>query len=75
MSLNSPLFYVIPEETVQVSKAAFPQGNRYLLLRDTFGPLFHNPGFQPASQVKILRPLPDSRTRVEVGCSAGRQHG
>src|ERR671938_48635 len=46
MSLNSPLFYVIPEETVQVAKAAFPKGNRYLLLRDTFGPLFHNPDFQ-----------------------------
>lgn len=46
MSLNSPLFYLIPEETVQVAKAAFPKGNRYLLLRDTFGPLFHNPDFQ-----------------------------
>lgn len=46
MSLNSPLFYVIPEETVRVAKAAFPKGNRYLLLRDTFGPLFHNSDFQ-----------------------------
>ncbi|MBP1466284.1 transposase [Candidatus Chloroploca sp. M-50] len=46
MSLNSPLFYVIPEETVRVAKAAFPKGNCYLLLRDTFGPLFHNPDFQ-----------------------------
>jgi transposase len=46
MSLNAPLFYVIPKETVQVAKAAFPKGNRYLLLRDTFGPLFHNPDFQ-----------------------------
>jgi transposase len=45
MSLNAPLFYVIPDETVQVAKAAFPKGNRYLLLRDTFGPLFHNPDF------------------------------
>ena len=45
MSLNAPLFYVIPAETVQVAKAAFPKGNRYLLLRDTFGPLFHNPDF------------------------------
>jgi transposase len=40
-----PLFSVIPDETVQVAKAAFPKGNRYLLLRDTFGPLFHNPDF------------------------------
>ena len=45
MSLNAPLFYVIPDETVQVAKAAFPKGNRYLLLRDTFGPLFQNPDF------------------------------
>ncbi len=45
MSLNAPLFYVIPDETVQVAKAAFPKGNRYLLLRDTFGLLFHNPDF------------------------------
>jgi len=29
-----------------VAKAAFPKGNRYLLLRDTFGPLFHNSDVQ-----------------------------
>jgi transposase len=46
MSLNAPLFYLIPEETARVAKAAFPKGNRYILLRDTFGPLFHNPDFQ-----------------------------
>lgn len=46
MSLTSPLFYVIPDETIRVAKAAFPKGNRYLLLRDTVGPLFHNPDFQ-----------------------------
>lgn len=45
MSLNAPLFYVIPEETVQVAQAAFPKGNRYLRLRDTFGSLFENPTF------------------------------
>src|SRR5215212_7656799 len=46
MSLKAPLFYVVPTETVRVAKAAFPKGNRYLQLRDTFGPLFHNPDFQ-----------------------------
>jgi transposase len=46
MSLNAPLFYLIPEETAQVAKAAFPIGNRYILLRGTFGPLFYNPDFQ-----------------------------
>ena len=38
MSLNVALFTVIPDETERVAKAAFPTGNRYLLLRDTFGP-------------------------------------
>src|SRR5215212_6965262 len=45
MSLNAPLFYVIPEETVQVAQAAFPKRNRYLRVRDTFGSLFENPTF------------------------------
>jgi len=45
MSLNARLFYVIPEETVRVAQAAFPKGNRYVRLRDTLGPLFHNPDF------------------------------
>jgi len=26
-------------------KAAFPKGNRYLRVRDAFGPLFHTPDF------------------------------
>jgi len=30
MSLNTALFYVSPDETIQVAKAAFPKGNRYL---------------------------------------------
>ena len=46
MSLHVPLFTVIPDETVRVAKAAFPKGNRYLQLRDTFGPLFDSADFQ-----------------------------
>src|SRR5215212_12267884 len=45
MSLNAPLFYLIPEETVQVAQAAFPKSNRYLRVRDTFGSLVENPTF------------------------------
>jgi transposase len=45
MSLQVPLFTVIPDETVRVAKAAFPRGNRYLQLRDTFGPLFDSADF------------------------------
>ena len=31
--------------TVEVARAAFPRGNRYLTLRDTFGPLFTDEDF------------------------------
>jgi transposase len=46
MSLKAPLFSVIPEDTERVAKAAFPKGNRYLQLRDTFGALFTNTDFR-----------------------------
>lgn len=46
MSLNTPLFSVIPADTERVAKAAFPKGNRYLLLRDALGPLFTSTDFQ-----------------------------
>jgi transposase len=37
--------YQIPEETVKVAKAAFPNGNIYLTLRDTLGTLFEDKAF------------------------------
>lgn len=46
MSLKASLFTSIPEETVRVAKAAFPKGNRYLRVRDTFGPLFAGEAFK-----------------------------
>ena len=46
MSLNAPLFSVIPEDTERVAKAAFPKGNRYLRLRDAFGQLFASADFR-----------------------------
>jgi len=36
----------IPEETIKVAKAAFPNGNMYLSLRDTLGPIFEDETFQ-----------------------------
>jgi transposase len=36
----------LPEETVKVAKAAFPNGNIYLILRDTLGPFFDDQTFQ-----------------------------
>ena len=45
MSLKpSPIAHV-REETARIAKAAFPRGNRYLLLRDTFGDLFEATDF------------------------------
>ena len=35
----------IPADTVQVAKAAFPKGNRYLTLRDDLGTLFTDETF------------------------------
>ena len=34
--------YQIPEETVKVAKAAFPNGNIYLTLRDNLGAIFED---------------------------------
>lgn len=42
-----PDFYPeIPEETVKVAKAAFHNGNMYLSLRDTLGPIFEDDTFR-----------------------------
>ncbi len=40
MSLQAPLFSIIPEQTVQVARAAFPKGNPYMLMHDTLGPIY-----------------------------------
>ena len=45
MSLNAPLFYVIPEETIRVAQAAFPKGNVYMQMRDALGPIYTNQAF------------------------------
>ncbi len=58
MSLNAPVVYILPEETEQVAKAAFPTGNRYLRLRDALGPLFAHADFQDLFS-REGRPAPD----------------
>jgi transposase len=45
MSLQAPLFYIIPEQTIQVARAAFPKGNPYMQMRDALGPIYTNPDF------------------------------
>jgi transposase len=45
MSLQAPLGYAIPEQTIQVARAAFPKGNPYMQMHDTLGPIYTNPDF------------------------------
>jgi hypothetical protein len=45
MSLRAPLFSLIPEETMRVARAAFPQGNVYMRMRDELGPIYDNAQF------------------------------
>lgn len=37
----------VPAETARVARAAFPNGNRYLALRDVLGPLYDDASFAP----------------------------
>jgi transposase len=45
MSLRAPLVYCLPEDTAEVAHAAFPQGNAYMRVLDTLGPIYQNPQF------------------------------
>ena len=46
MSLKPSPINQIPEETARIAKAVFPKGNRYILLRDTFGDFFNISDFK-----------------------------
>jgi transposase len=45
MSLHPTAIDPVPELTAAVARAAFPHGNRYLTMRDTFGSLFTDQDF------------------------------
>jgi transposase len=45
MSLRPEPIPAVPEETARVARAAFPRGNRYLILRDELGPFFADEPF------------------------------
>src|SRR5919109_5291569 len=45
MSLHAPPHDVIPEQTIQVARAAFPKGNPYMRMRDALGPIYTNSTF------------------------------
>jgi transposase len=45
MSLQPQLFYLVPEETARVARAAFPHSNVYMRMYDTFGAIFGDHDF------------------------------
>lgn len=47
MSLKPQTFDPVPTETARVAKAAFPQGNVYMQMRDTFGAFYTDDAFAP----------------------------
>ena len=45
MSLQPQLFYLVPEETARVARAAFPHGNVSMRMYDTLGTIFRDHDF------------------------------
>ena len=45
MSLTPSIIKLVPDQTVQVARAAFPKGNLYLSMRDELGTLFDDTDF------------------------------
>ena len=45
MSLHASSHDVIPQQTIQVARAAFPKGNPYMRMRDALGPIYTNATF------------------------------
>ena len=45
MSLQAKPFTAIPEETARVARAAFPQGNLYMRMRDEIGVIYEDEAF------------------------------
>lgn len=80
MSLQPKTIAPVPQQTRQVAQAAFPQGNRYMQLRDTLGTVYEDTLFadlfpqrgQPAHapwQLALVTDGPDARM-----CFAIRLH-
>jgi hypothetical protein len=65
MSLQAPVVYCQPEETLRVARAAFPRGNSSMRIYDALGPIYRNPQFarlfpedgQPALAPAQLAPV------------------
>ena len=52
MSLKLNPADVIPEETVHIARAVFPQSNLYLRIRDELGALYNDEQFAPLFPVR-----------------------
>ena len=48
----------IPEETQRVARAAFPNGNRYMRMRDALGELYSDEQFAALFPNRANRPSP-----------------
>ena len=47
MSLKPEIIPPVPEETARIARAAFPKGNRYMMMRDIFGTFYQDEDFSP----------------------------
>src|SRR5947209_3947769 len=45
MCLKPEIIDAVPEETARIARAAYPKGNIYLQLRDTFGSIYQDEQF------------------------------
>jgi len=45
MSLQAQTWYLVPEETGRVARAAFPKGNRYVRMYDELGVIYDDHQF------------------------------
>ena len=52
MSLQPEPAGPVPDETARVARAAFPQGNAYMLMRDALGVLYEDTSFRPLFAVR-----------------------
>ena len=58
MSLHPEPLAAVPEETARVARAAFPQGNRYMRLRDQIGVFMKTKPLPPCSRLAGNPPKP-----------------
>jgi hypothetical protein len=58
MSLHPPACDVIPEQTIQVARAAFPKGNPYMGMRDAV------PSIRTRHSLPSFR-IPDARRKPQ----------